>query len=226
MPCGLASRRHLLRRVLEIADARPDRGDPRLGHHQRLAEAAVEALGGVAHQLDVLALVLPHRHLVRAVGEHVGGHQDGVEEQAGRDELALSDRLVAELVHALELAERDDRGEQPRQLAVLLHVALAEQDAAVRVEARGDQQRGEVERALAQVGGVVVDRQRMEVDDAVDRRVTAVLAGDVLRDAADVVAEVLGARRLDAREDPHERAKIAAPPRGTSAGRGSGDCKR
>ena len=42
-----------------------------------------------AHQLDVLALVLPHRHLVRAVGEHVGGHQDGVEEQPGRDELAL-----------------------------------------------------------------------------------------------------------------------------------------
>ena len=28
----------------------------------------------VAHQLEVLALVLPHRHLVRAVGEHVGGH--------------------------------------------------------------------------------------------------------------------------------------------------------
>ena len=63
--------------------------DAGLRHDQGVAEAAVEALGGAAHQLEVLALVLPHRHLVRAVGEHVGGHQDGVEEQPGGHELAL-----------------------------------------------------------------------------------------------------------------------------------------
>ena len=41
----------------------------------------------------------------------------------------------------------------------------------------------------------------MQVDDAEDRRVAAVLALDVLADRADVVAEVLAAGRLDAAED-------------------------
>ena len=48
-------------------------------HDQRLAEALVEALRDVAHQLEVLALVVAHRHLVGAVGEHVGGLQHRVE---------------------------------------------------------------------------------------------------------------------------------------------------
>jgi len=41
----------------------------------------------------------------------------------------------------------------------------------------------------------------MQVDDAVDRRVAAILPGDVVRDRADVAAEVLAAGRLDAAED-------------------------
>ena len=45
------------------------------------AEARVEAPRHVAHQLQVLALVLADRHLVGAVGEHVGGLQDRIEEQ-------------------------------------------------------------------------------------------------------------------------------------------------
>ena len=191
----------------------PTCGIADLGHDQRLAEAAVEALGDAAHQLDVLALVLAHRHLVRAVGEHVGGHQDGIEQQPGRDQLALGDRLVAELVHAAELAERRHARQQPRQLGVLLDVALAEQDAALGVEARADQDRGRVVDALAQLGRVVVDGDRVQVDDAVDRRVAALLAGDVLDDRADVVAEVLAARRLDAGEDPHEAGEDSGPPR-------------
>ena len=59
----------------------PTAGIAVLGHDQHLAEAGVEALGDVAHQLDVLALVVADRHLVRAVGEHVGGHQHRIEEQ-------------------------------------------------------------------------------------------------------------------------------------------------
>ena len=43
----------------------------------------------------------------------------------------------------------------------------------------------------------------MEVDDAVDRLVGAVLAGHALGDRADVVAQVLAPRGLDAAEDPH-----------------------
>ena len=66
-----------------------DLGDPDLGDDQRLPEAGVEALGDVAHQLDVLALILADRDLVGAVGEHVCGLQHRVDVQAGRDELAL-----------------------------------------------------------------------------------------------------------------------------------------
>ena len=94
-----------------------------------------------------------------------------------------------------------DRGEQPGQLGVLAHVGLAEEDAALGVEAGGEQDRGGVVDALAQFGRVVGDRDRVQVDDAEDRRVAPVLALDVLADRADVVAEVLAAGRLDAAED-------------------------
>ncbi len=53
-------------------------------------------------------------------------------------------RLVAELVHALQAPELGDAAQQPAQLGVLGHVALAEEDAALGVEARGEQHRGEV----------------------------------------------------------------------------------
>ena len=76
-----------------------------LGHDERVAEARVEPPRDVAHQLEVLALVVADRHLVGAVDEHVGGLQHRVEEQPRGHELALRDRLVAELVHALQLAD-------------------------------------------------------------------------------------------------------------------------
>jgi hypothetical protein len=84
---------------------------------------------------------------------------------------------------------------------VLAHVGLAEEDAARRIEPGGEQNRGGVKHPLTQVGRVVGDRDRVQVDDAVDRRVAAVLPLDVLADRADVVAEVLAAGRLDAGED-------------------------
>src|SRR5215218_5525638 len=200
---GAAGRGHLALGLLQVAHAGADLRDPVLGHDQRLPEALVETARDVAHQLEVLALVLSHRHLVRAVGQHVGGLQHGVHQQARGDELALRDRLVAELVHAVELAERGDRAQQPRQLRVLVYVTLAEQDAAIRVQPGGDQRGGRVVDALAQPGRVVLDCDRVEVDDAVDRRVRPVLALDVLDDRPDVVAEVLATGRLDPGEDDH-----------------------
>ena len=153
-------------------------------------EARVEAARDVAHQLEVLALVLSDGHLVRAVGEHVGGLQHRVEEQPGADQLALRERLVAELVHPLQAAELGERAQQPAQLGVLLHVALAEEDAALGVEAGGEQQRGEVVQAAPQLGGLVGDGDRVQIDDA-EQRLAALLCLDVLADRADVVAEVL-----------------------------------
>ena len=101
----------------------PDLRDAVLGHDQHflaVAEAGVEAPRHVAHQLQVLALVLADGHLVRAVGEHVGGLQHRVEQQRRGDELALGHGLVAELVHALQPPELGDAREQPRQFGVLV----------------------------------------------------------------------------------------------------------
>ena len=210
---GATGRRHLAFGLLQVADARADRRDARLRHDQQLAEALVEAPRDIAHQLDVLALVLAHRNLVGAVRQHVGRLQDGVHQQPGRDELALGDGLVAELVHPVELADRRHRGQQPAQLGVLLHVALAEQDAALGVETRRHQDRCRVVDALAQRRRVVVDGGRVQVDDAVDRGIRAVLAFDVLPDRPDVIAEMLAPSRLDAGEDHHAgRARIPAGP--------------
>ena len=174
---GAAGGRHLVRRLLEVHDPPADLGDAVLGHDEDvLAEARVEAPRDVAHELEVLALVLADGHLVGAVGEHVGGLQHRVEEQRGGDQLALAHRLVAELVHAVELADGGHRRQQPGQLGVLVHVALAEEHAALGIQARGQQQRQQVVEPGAQLGGVVGEADRVQVDDAVDRRVAAVLA--------------------------------------------------
>ncbi len=114
----------------------------------------------------MLPLVLADGHLVGPVCQHVGGHQDRVEQQAGGDELALGHGLVAELVHPLQAPQLGGAGQQPCELGVGRHVTLAEEDAAVGVEAGGDQDRGRVIDALAQFGRVVGDRDRVQVDDA------------------------------------------------------------
>jgi hypothetical protein len=84
---------------------------------------------------------------------------------------------------------------------VLAHVGLAKEDAALRVEAGGEQDRGRVVETLAQLVGLIGDGEGVQVDDAEDRRLAALLPLDVLADRADVVAEVLAAGGLDAGED-------------------------
>ena len=87
------------------------------------------------------------------------------------------------------------------------------------IEPEGEQRRRHLARPLAQHVAVVRARQRVVVDDAVDRLVLG-LEPDVVADRAEVVAEVDDARRLDA-----ARRSAAAPPaprprRGPGLGRG------
>src|SRR5215211_8877625 len=60
---------HLRPRALKVHDPRPNLRDAVLGHDQRVAEAHVEAARDLAHQLDVLLLVLPHGDVAGAVEE-------------------------------------------------------------------------------------------------------------------------------------------------------------
>ena len=131
------------------------------------AVAGVEPLGQVAGELDVLALVVAHRHLVGVVEEDVGGHQGGVGEQAAGDELGPA-RLVLELGHALQLADRGGALHQPGQLGVLGDVALHEQRADVGVEPDGEEQLRQPQRRGPQLGRVLGHREGVQVDDAVD----------------------------------------------------------
>ena len=82
----------------------------------------------------------------------------------------LAVAFLLELRHPAELAVARHRREQPGGLGVRRHVALRENRRALRVEAGRKEQRGEVERALAEVGRVVVDRDRVQVDDAEEAR--------------------------------------------------------
>jgi hypothetical protein len=107
-------------------------------------------------------------------------------------------------VHPLQTAELGERAQQPAQLGVLVDVALAEEDAALGIEARGQQQRGEVIQAAPQLGGLIRDRGGVQIDDA-EQSFAALLSLDVLADRPDVVAEVLAAGWLDPGEDAHSQ---------------------
>ncbi len=89
---------------------------------------------------------------------------------------------------------------------MLAHVGLAEEDAALGVEPGGEQDRGRVVDVGPQRRRVPGNGDRVQVDDAVDRRVALVLHVHVLADRADVVAEVLAPGGLDAAEDLHRGA--------------------
>ena len=149
----------------------------------------------------MLALVVADRDDVGLVEQDVAGHQDRVGEEAGGDEL-LPLALFLELRHPAELAVARDRAEQPGRLGVRLHVALAEHRRALRVESRREEHRREIERPLVEVLRVVLDGDRVQVDDA-EERLALLLRRRVLAEAADQVAELLRAGGLDPAEDAH-----------------------
>ena len=144
----------------------------------------------VAHQLDVLALVVADRDLVGAAGQHVGGHQHGVEVQAGGDKLTLLRRLVLELRHPVEIpcAVTLDRSQ-------VSSVARARRTAETGCGAQATAPRPSAWRRYARVDsrsstGSYGHRERVQVDDA-EEPLTAILVIDPAPDRADVVAEVL-----------------------------------
>src|SRR4030095_5787745 len=102
----------------------------------------------------------------------------------------------------------------------------------VRIEPGRDQDRHGVVDLPTKGRRVVLHRDRVQIDQAIDA-VPTLLALDVLTPPADEVAEVLAARRLDPREDPgspagarrrvaHDAAMIAPGTAGSgSVSRGS-----
>src|SRR5512132_429010 len=83
-------------------------------------------------------------------------------------------------------------------------MVLEEHNRALRIDAGREQHRYEIERSSVEVYRLVVDRDRMQVDHA-EVRLSHRLDRGVLPEATAEVAEVLGSRGLDAREDAHAR---------------------
>ena len=108
---------------------------------------------------------------------------------ASGDELALL-RLVLELGHPAQLAEARHAAQQPSRLGMGGDVALREDGRAFGVEPGREQHRRQVERLLAEVLRVVLDADRVQVDDA-EEALAALLRCGVLAEAADQVADVL-----------------------------------
>ena len=184
-------------------DADAELGDVR-------GKVVVEFLGDVAGQLQMLLLVLAHRHMRGAVDEDVGGHQARIGEQAERGVLAVLAGLVLELRHAVHPADARHAVEDPGKLGMLHHPALVEDDVLLRVDAGGEEGRGDRARLILEVIMHELRCQRMQVDHAIDA-VGRVLQRDELLDRAEIVAEVEVARRLDAGEDKRLEAGHSFP---------------
>ena len=120
-------------------------------------------------------------------------------------EALLPGRLLPVLRHAAQVAVRRHAPSTQVSRGVLGHVALDEERRTVRIDAAGDQERGEVQRRLAQLVGILRDGDRVQVDDR-SRSIGVVLLRHPAADRADVVPEVLVSGRLDAREDAHRGA--------------------
>ncbi len=151
-------------------------------------------------KFEVLLLVLPDRHVRRAIGQNVGRHQVRIGIETDGCVLAVLAGLLLELRHAVEPAETRDAVEDPCQLRMRGHLALIEQDALLWVEARRDVGGRNPPDRVLQLLGILPDRDRVQIDDAVDA-LMRLLHLDPLQHGAEIVAEMQAARGLHARED-------------------------
>jgi len=124
-------------RVFERHDAGAARFDIGCGHDEGIAIAAVEPLGDITSQLDVLPLVFTDWHQIGVVHDDVGDLEHWIVEKGGRYRLLGASSLVLELRHTAQLAIGRDGVQQPAELRVFPHVSLDEEDRCGRIDSRG-----------------------------------------------------------------------------------------
>ena len=194
---GLVGLGHFRGGLLQAHDPRTHLGNQRFGHLQGLAVEIVEAHRHIAGQLQVLLLVIAHRHLFGAVEQDVRRHQHRVVEQAGIDVVGVLAGLVLELGHAAELTHLGVAVQHPGQARVRGHVGLHEQHALDRVQPAGQVDAQEFVAARAQFFGRLAHGDGVHVHQRVVA-VVLVLQGDPVLERAQVVAQGQLAGGLDA----------------------------
>ena len=105
-------------------------------------------------------------------------------------------RLIFELGHPLQLADRRDRVQQPLQFRMLRHMRLNEERRALRIDTRGEQ----TDRHLSSPGGqrprIVGVGDGMQIDDA-ENAFMHLLQPDPVLDRTEPVADVEFTGRLN-----------------------------
>ncbi len=145
----------------------------------------------------MLLLVFADRHMGGAIDQNVGRHQRRISVEADRGVLAVLAGLLLELRHAVEPAEPGDAIENPGKLGVLGDLALVEHDVFFRIDAAGDEGRGDFANGVRQLGRLLPYRDGVQIDHAIDA-VVAVLQLDEALDGAEIIAEMQIAGRLHA----------------------------
>ncbi len=166
----------------------------------------------------MLLLVFAHRHMGRLVEQHVRRLEHGIGVERDRGALAILARFVLELGHAVEPADPCRAVEQPGELAMRGHVALAEQGRFGRIDPGRDQSGGHFADPAAQACRFLVEADRVEIGEEEEAFALAlILHPHPVADRAQIIAEVEVARRLDAGDDAHD-ARLS----GSGARRSSG----
>ena len=196
---------------MQIHDARPDLRYGSTGNNEGVSVEAVETLGGVASQLNVLALIVSDRNLVGVVQQNVCGHEGRVREEAREHALVvLLARLVFELGHAGKFAVPNGALHNPAELRVLGHMTLNKDGAYVRIQTSSEEHRCRFSRFIAQDGRVTAHGERVEIDHTVEAVLR--LVGDPSHDRTHEVAEVFFPGWLDAGKNAgHGRSILEAP---------------
>ena len=154
--------RHLLGAVAQRHHPCRGAGDQRLRQRKeqavgkamaadRVAEIIVELLRDVARQLQMLLLVLADRYVGGAIQQNVGRHQHRIVVKTDRGILAILAGLFLELRHPAQPADPRDAIEDPGQLRMSGDLALVEHDVLLRIDAGGDEGRGDLAGVAARV---------------------------------------------------------------------------
>lgn len=193
--------RHFAGGILERFDAGGGFGDIDIRHFKGVGISGIELNGEVAAEFDMLFLVFADGDAIGVVEEDIGGHEDGIKQQACADEVCVAAlRFILKLGHAFELAERAEAAEDPCEFIVADDVALGEQVAFGGIEAAGDVHCEGTVRGLAQFGGFIGEGDCVLIDDT-EKALKVIDERTPIGDGAEKVAEVEVAGGLSAGED-------------------------
>jgi hypothetical protein len=146
-------------------------------------------------------LILTDRHALGFVHENVGGHEDGVAQEAGAAQVLCGDLLLLFLVGgvALHPGNRRDHGEQEGKLSVLLEIGLAEDGALLGIKAGTDPVLDHLDGVFPEsLGSVEIRGERVPVSHEEEGSQLVLEVHPVLEDA-EIMSEMEGTGGAHAR---------------------------